>query len=44
MLQLAKERTRANDALATRASYAGWHFARVAKSAASLSLEILGGQ
>src|ERR1700757_4324370 len=34
MLRLAKERRRANNALATRASYSGWHFAGVAKSAA----------
>ena len=34
MLRLAKERRRANNAVATRSSYSGWHFAGVAKSAA----------
>jgi hypothetical protein len=34
MLRLAKEGRRANNGLATRASYSGWHFAGVAKSAA----------
>jgi hypothetical protein len=34
MLRLAREGRRANNALATRASYSGWHFAGVAKSAA----------
>src|SRR2546430_5712571 len=32
MLRLARERRRANNAIATRASYYGWHFSCVAKN------------
>src|SRR6266702_660281 len=34
MLRLARERRLANNAIATRASYYGWHFAGVAKTVA----------
>jgi hypothetical protein len=41
MLRLAREGRRANNALATRASYSGWHFAGVAKSAVHYGLKYL---